>query len=375
VAFRSALSHVLLPLPAARLRADLSAARAHVGREEGARGGGYTGLPARAAGSALTWRALPRAVARLRARYTGAQLSAARAALAALAAPHVELAEAVFDREAPCEGSVGRDMEFAAGKKAHPYFSSVLDEGYRDVPAMHCGDPVDASRGPPGTALPERTVLGDPALYFCGNDDAGVSGAMRTPLRWTMFAHYALLVGGAPAAAVAAAACARLSAARAAGAGAPCAHWRLHAWAGLTAVASPADVGTEAGTFALFALCYDSVRTLAVDFHRVASQSRPAHERPQPPPTFLPATLALVPRLLAHPGLRALPAGCGAPALPPPAVPRWAVEDAAWTLLEGVEGGAAGAEEGAAAQRQGGQRLAREGEPRARSATPTRKRR
>jgi hypothetical protein len=126
---------------------------------------------------------------------------------------------------------------------------------------------------------------------------------------------------------------------------------RPAAFAALTCAGQclPQDTGTELGTFLLWALSYDTLHQLAVNAQRVASQSRvkAVGVEGEGSVTFLPATLALMPRVQAHVelqrghvGVSSLPQAADARGfLPPCAVPLWktSADQSTWTQVKREE--------------------------------------
>jgi hypothetical protein len=313
-------------------------------------------LPLGAANAAFTWAALPAVVAAVRARYSLRALAAIRGTLARLSVPLLRGAARVFDRVAPTAGEVEAELaELGAGER----LTAAEAAEYRALPACM------------GATLQRSAVVGG-VTVFAGNDDAGVEGCMANALRWQSHAHRLMLVGGRAAYEEAVGAllgCGGGGAAAAAAGRAAVVSptpLALHsssdplsrtprplAWRHLTrgGACLPRDTATELGTFLLWTLSYDTLVTLAVGAHRVASQSRlppppPASAGVEGPPTFLPATIALMPRVEAHAALRRPHAGCSS--LPPPAaargffkpcaVPLWrlSADEATWTEMEGT---------------------------------------
>ena len=313
-------------------------------------------LPLEAANAAFTWAALPPCVAAVRARYSLGALARIRGTLARMSVPLLRGAARVFDRVLPSAAELAAEL---AALPPSERFSAGEAAEYLTVPAaMGC------------CLLRSARVEG--CTVYAGNDDAGVEGSMANALRWQAHAHRVMLVGGR--AAYEAAVGGLLGGAAGGGGGGAARAGRaavvsptplaLHsttdalarlpralAWRHLTCAgaALPRHTATELGTFVLWTLCYDTLVTMATSAHRVASQSRvpePASApgaRVEGHPTFLPATLALLPRVEAHGALRRAHAGCSSQPppggfFPPCAVPLWRVsaDQATWTEMEGV---------------------------------------
>ena len=295
------------------------------------------------ADAVFIWAALPGTVARLRAGRTMAALTQIRSHLSRLSAPLMRGAARVFDRPTPTAAELAAELDACVTQNISP--------GAR-ASWLHVGDMVATS--PPDACAAVSAAAGLPLVgadggalfHFDGNDDAGAAGAMRNPLRWLMHAHRVMLEGGPNAW--------KTGVARLGSAPLPGERVRLDLLVGdkLHAMPRPAvydalcnngrfdpsHMPTEAGSFLLWALDYDALSASATAFHRVASQSRPpSAARPVANPTFLPAMLDMVPRIHAHPELRAAhvphadKGEAGFQALPK--VPGWCLsqDGATWT--------------------------------------------
>ena len=308
-----AATFVRLPLDAEALAAGAAAIRRTDVRAR---------LPASASSSVLVWSALPGAVSRARARYTAAHLVRIRTTLNRMAVPLVCAAERVFDRVHPTREELR--AEGGGGDQCPVDYLDVADMALAPPAAVEggssggSGSATAGARLPPcGPASPDGTP-GLPIYYFAGNDDAATGGAMRNPMRWTMHAHRLMLVGGRGAYEAAlrgltgapsvGPAPLSLSAHAAGGGGLLPSLTRSDVWTRLTldGSMSPAHMSTEEGSFLLFTLGFDALTSAAVVNTFVLSQSRPAPSRSPPAPSFMPAFLELLPRILAHPTLRAV---------------------------------------------------------------------
>ena len=346
--------HVLLPTPPSQLTAAC-AALAQSRSLKPAQALQPAPLPLGAANALFTWAALPAVVAKLRARRTAGKLAAIRGTLARMAVPLMRGCARVCDRVVPTRQELESDLRSAA-------LSPAAAAEYLEL---------ERAMGP--QLRPPTQALDNETLVFAGNDDAGVEGSMGNALRWQCHAHRVMLVEGRGAYE---AACAALLGVRpvteALVSPVPLALHstqdalarlpRAAAWEALTCAGTclPSTTASELGTFLLWALSFDALHTLAVNTHRVNSQSRApgvrvrrageaAAEPSQGLPTFLPATLGLMPRIQAHPDLRrghshcsSLPEHAGGKGgfLPPCTVPLWRMnqDQSTWIHVQEAEG-------------------------------------
>lgn len=299
----------------------------------------HAGLPARSLAEAraiYTWRALPAVVDAVRRLYTPGALVALRHTLGRVALPLLRASDAAFGR-APPPAAGARD---AAAAAAAAELRELIEGTPPDVSVPRDGE-FDAAGVPAARARATAHV-------FRGNDDADARGAAANPLRWLAHAHVLALVGGragvravheglaAAAGAPAGGVASRAFYERLAAAGGAGARERGALLRALSAGASGAgervrhgDVPTESGLFLAFLLHYDVVVAHAEGAARTAAQARPppAHgavrPRAEDAPTFLPAALAVLPRLLAHHRVLRRAGGGG----PPPARPAWAFDE------------------------------------------------
>ena len=332
---------------------------------------GAAALPLAAAHEVLVWSFLPQAYAALRARYTAGELVALRRTLCRMSLPLLLACERLFDRR---PAALARARAPADAQRAAAAFAAVA-AGAR-LPEAEFEEALEVALG--GHALAADTSLpaaasgvaaatpeGFPVHLFAGNagGEAGFApGRMGEPLGWFAHAQYALLVGGRGGYERAAA---LVLAPPGAGGGPPRpADFLLgrrlptclsHADAAPLRAAHPQEVlralcvvggggcgsasaplavppggaPTEAALLLSMALSYQSWAASAIGFQRGAGQSRLSRERGGLP-HFFPGAVALVPRIMAHPGLRRLYDDCGLSAerdaqgfLPPPRTLRW----------------------------------------------------
>lgn len=311
------LSHIRLPLDTATLD-DAVQHMDTLTSEGNASGLAEDNLPLESANSLFIWSLLPETLIELRKKYTQADIVNHRGTINRMITPMLRMLECVYGRATPTEAEV--DAELRANSQDP---NSALARAYKD----HClhadANPTrDVTLGPlkdDGTPLyPTTTEEGYPIRYFQGNDDAMLNGCMRNPMRWGMYAHWTLLVGG------------RIiyetilaefderifpllsgriplgfsgdGAKDAIAKETPFSIFKKmnshHAAADL----QPSKMASEAGTFLLFLFAHDAVVQQAMSYHRLSSQSRPGKERPisSSPQPFLPGFLEFVPRLNAH---------------------------------------------------------------------------
>lgn len=303
----------------------------------------------------FTWDVLPAALTAVVASYGGSRYSdvlpallACREATNRACFPLMWACDVLFGRPPPPLHALFRELE-EVGETRHS--GAEVDEAswaslYLTLPVMVEGVPLDVAAGHPRErGLPATTPDGRPIHHFAGNDDAGITGAMRNPLRWMMYAHSILLRSPAELRAVNA----RLSAL----VGVPphdpafLTNLRRAPKVALFRAILPVDgngrvayhpgrVCTEAGLFLTFLLHAPVVRCHAVSNHRLMAQSPPVRDRQTPGslPFFLPAFLPLIPRLCAYPCLLSLGRVGEGRAIP--RVPRWGFDAPAgiWRAVE-----------------------------------------
>ena len=281
-----------------------------------------------------------------------------------MSAPLLRAAQAVFDRVVPTRVELEAEVAAAAaaGRVEVPVGRVGGGGGHLLTPThtpgyvgggeemMGCAPPpplTPTTAGGGGASGGGGGGGSGGACIFAGNDDASVKGCMANALRWQAQAHRIILVQGR--AAYEGAVGELLVGSSSSSSSSPRPRrgvkmaekeagkeervvWEergygavvsptplaLHsagdhlaglsrplAWEYLTCHGAvlPADTATELGTFLLWALSYDTLVTLAVNGRRVGAASRPPRGPPGEVPTFLPATLALLPRIAAHAGV------------------------------------------------------------------------
>ncbi len=298
--------------------------------------------------ASATWEALPVVVDRVRTRFSGPRLVGIRRTLGMLTLPLTRACDHVFGDAPPSKEALAVELA-AAGVDASAGAGAV----YMQLGEMIQGAPTAGAHAAAvdgkGKVSADRTAWGAPIANFFGNDDVGTSGCMRNPLTWSAYIRWLVLAGGEE---VVAGVLAAVTAAAGGRGEAPDFYRRLAAVPRLALFLALLPRGrpdlwvgtapTEAGTFLTFLLSYDSVTSQAICALRMMAQSRtPGPYAPGPAgPSFLPAFLPLMPRLLAHPALRrqhahGWSAVDGAAFLPAPAVPNWAFDEASgrWTEL------------------------------------------
>lgn len=285
----------------------------------------------------FVWSALPGTVARLRAGRSMAALTRMRSIINRISAPFQRAAARVFDRPTPSNSELESEI-----RRCRESISARAQASWPHVGDMVVGLKPDSSVS---TARDDQPSSGG-LFSFAGNDDANIAGCMQNPLQWRMHAHRVLLEGGREAW--------QHGVTTLLGAeGFPigqriplgergdalCRTPRPVVWDNLCVKGrfDPAEMATEAGSFLMWTLDFDTFSATATAFHRVASQSRPLRSRPAANPTFLPAMLNMVPRMHAHPSLRSAHSphaalGCHG-FLPSAVVPGWCLSDgeSVWT--------------------------------------------
>ena len=255
------------------------------------------------------WAALPGTVARIRSGRTMASLTHVRSTLNLMSSLWLRGAARVFDRPVPTPLELIAELASCVtpiSPYARASWSHIGDMITGKIPDVSAA--VSTAAGQPLNHVTD----GAPLFHFAGNDDARTAGAMKSPLRWLMHAHRVMLEGGP-----------RIwkAAAIHLGGGLPLdTRVQLDVGTNLNSLSpptvwdalcvggrfDPSTMSTEAGSFLLWTLDFDALSSAATAFNRVASQSRPPRTRPTTDiPTFLPAMLDFVPRIHAHPELRA----------------------------------------------------------------------
>jgi hypothetical protein len=153
-----------------------------------------------ASNAAFVWATLPDCVANLRRKgWRGEKYARVRVTLNRMIIPLLRACERVFQRVVPTEADLKLELEtstktlLSSGINAKDALACLTGTSYSNIESFVCGKRRDFT-APEG--LPHRDSSGLPIYYFDGNDDAGVPGAMRNPLRWGGFCQRLVLCGG-----------------------------------------------------------------------------------------------------------------------------------------------------------------------------------
>ena len=314
-------------------------------------------LSVSAAHEVFVWSFLPAALARVRQTYNAAELVALRRSICRMSLPLMLACERLFDLPVlwPVNAETLRRAATAHATFLHPadaeeescFFDllDVLRAGQDFAPDASLPQRDGSSAGGSSSSVGSGTTTdGFPIYVFRGNDDAGPQyspGRMSGPLQWNMHIQYLLLVGGRQAYEAAVTSVTggpvsafllnqRLPTVLSHPAAACIAQRPLrHLYAGLSIITTtanpslssssngseptvvrPGDAPTEASLFLPMLLSYNSWATTVIGTHRASSITRPNSTRVTSPqgrlPSFMPAAMSLLPRLLAHPSLRRL---------------------------------------------------------------------
>ena len=158
-------------------------------------------LSENASNAAFVWATLPECVANLRRKgWKGERYARVRITLNRMIIPLLRACERVFQRVVPTEADLKHELEAAAkslssvgGINTQDALACLHGTSYESIESFVCGKRADFT-APVG--LPNRDSNDLPIYYFDGNDDAGVPGAMRNPLRWGGFCQRLVLCGG-----------------------------------------------------------------------------------------------------------------------------------------------------------------------------------